>query len=120
MTAMEVTAKRKKTGATVKASYDFGANLAESTKLFGESVVYNHLIGALKVAFQGGLRAQMDANKSQEEITAWAKSWKPGQRKMAMSPAEKLRKQLNDMTPEDRANILREYKASQGVKEKAA
>ena len=118
MTAQEVTAKRKKTGATVKASYDFGANLAESVKLFGESVVYNHLIGALKVAFQGGLRAQMDANKSQEEITAWAKAWKPGQRKAAMSPADKLRNQLNAMSAEDRANILREYRASQ--KEKAA
>lgn len=111
---MEVNAKRKKTGATVKASYEFGSNLAEATKIFGESVVFNHVIGALKVAFQGWLRAQLDAGKSQEEITAGAKAWKPGQRKAAMTPAEKLRKQLNDMTPEDRQAILRDYKASQG------
>lgn len=110
---MEVVAKRKKTGATVKASYEFGANLAEATKIFGEQVVYNHLIGALKVAFQGWLRSQLDAEKSQEEITAGAKAWKPGQRKAAMTPAEKLRKQLNEMSAEDRAAILREYKASQ-------
>lgn len=109
---MEVTAKRKKTGATVKASYEFGKDLAETTKIFGETTVYNHVVGALKVAFQGWLRAQMDANKSQEEITAGAKAWKPGQRKAAMSPAEKLRKQINDMSPEDRAALLREYKAN--------
>lgn len=113
---MEVVAKRKKTGATVKASYEFGSNLSETTKIFGESVVFNHVIGALKVAFQGWLRAQLDANKSQEEITAGAKQWKPGQRKAAMTPAEKLRKQLNEMTAEDRAAILREYKASQNTK----
>lgn len=111
---MEVTAKRKKTGATVKAAYEFGSDLATTTKIFGESVVFNHVIGALKVAFQGWLRAQLDAGKSQEEITAGAKAWKPGQRKAAMTPAEKLRKQLNEMTAEDRAAILRDYKASQG------
>lgn len=112
MTAMEVTAKRKKTGKTVKASYDFGANLAETTKIFGETTVFNHVIGALKVAFQGWLRAQSDADKSQEQITAGAKAWKPGQRKAAMSPSEKLRKQINEMSAEDRAALLREYKAT--------
>lgn len=109
---MEVTAKRKKTGKVVKANYEFGSNLAETTKIFGEQTVYNHVIGALKVAFQGWLRAQSDANKSQEEITAGAKQWTPGQRKAAMSPAEKLRKQINEMSAEDRAALLREYKAS--------
>lgn len=112
MTVSKVVAKRKKTGAKAEAEYDFGANLAETTKIFGETTIYNHVVGALKVAFQGWLRSQMDQKKTQAEITAAAKNWKPGQRKQAKSPQEKLREQLTKLSPEERANILKEYTAS--------
>lgn len=111
---MDVTAKRK-SGGSVKATYNFGTTLADLVKQFGEPVVYNHAMGAFKVAFQGWLRGQMDQKKTQEQIDTSAKDWKPGQRKQGLSPVEKLRKQMADMSPEDRAALLKEFKSAAGA-----
>lgn len=110
---MKVVAKRK-SGEQVEAEYEFGTDLKQAVELFGSEVVYNHAIGALKVAFQGWLRSQIDQKKTQAEITAAAKDWKPGQRKQGKSPQEKLRDQLNSMSAEDRAALLKEFKAGAG------
>lgn len=121
MTATEVTAKRnpytkkdkagketKMPGGTVKASIDFGSNLAECIKNFGENAVYRQVIGALTVSFQGWLRSQLDQGKSQAEITTAAKDWKPGERKQGKSAREKLMEQLAGMSAEERAALIRE------------
>ena len=71
---MKVTAKRK-SGASVEAEYDFGANLKEMVEKFGEEVVFNHAQGDVKVAFHAWLPSQPDQGESQADITAGAKTW---------------------------------------------
>lgn len=116
---MKVTAKRKN-GKSTEVDYEFGTDLASTTALFGEEIVFNHAIGALKVAFQGWLRSQLDQDKSDEDITAAAANWKPGQRKQGKTPQEKLRDQLAAMSPEERAAVLRDFKAAATKEPKAA
>ena len=108
---MRVTAKRKN-GKQAEVDYEFGTDLASTTALFGEEIVFNHAIGALKVAFQGWLRSQLDQDKTDEQIAEAATNWKPGQRKQGKTPQEKLRDQLNAMSPEERALVLRDFKAA--------
>ncbi len=108
---MKVSAKRSDSDVSVEVEYNFGANLGEAVELFGEDVVFNNAIGSLKVALQGFLRSQIDQKKTDEEITAAASTWKPGVRKQGKSPQQKLIEQLNAMSPEDRAALLKEYKA---------
>lgn len=107
---MEVSAKRTN-GASVKVEYEFGSDLAGAVAIFGEDVIYQNAVGSLKVALQGWLRSQLDQGKSEADITSGVTSWKPGQRKQGKSPQEKLRDQLNSLTPEERAALLKEYKA---------
>lgn len=107
----KITAKRKD-GRVVAAEYDFSDNLAGLVGQFGEETVFNYATGALKVGFQGWLRGQLDQKKTQEEIDAGAKAWKPGQRKAAMSPQEKLKKQFAEMSAEDRAALLKELRGT--------
>ena len=107
---MKVSAKRTN-GASVEVEYEFGSNLQEAIAAFGEDVIYQNAVGSLKVALQGWLRSQLDQEKTAEQITADVSSWKPGQRKQGKSPQEKLRDQLNSLTPEERAALLKEYKA---------
>lgn len=107
----KITAKRKD-GRTVSADINFATDLAGLVGQFGESTVYNYALGALTVGFQGWLRGQLDQKKTQEEVDAGAKAWKPGQRKAAMSPQEKLKKQFAEMSAEDRAALLKELRGS--------
>lgn len=95
-------------GGKVAAEFNFGTDLAQMTSLFGAQAVYKQALGAMTVAAQGGLRSQFKQGKKQPEIDAWAKAWKPGERKQGKSPREKLMEQLASMTPEERAALLKE------------
>lgn len=98
-------------GYSVAADIDFGANLAETVKKFGESVVHKQAVAAMTVAFQGWLRSQGAQGKKADEIQTAANTWKPGERKITKSPQEKLKELLASMSPEDRAQVLKDYKA---------
>ena len=115
-----ITAKRKERkleDGTVEPAYsvaadiDFGATLADTVKRFGESVVHKQAVAAMTVAFQGWLRSQGAQGKKPGEIQAGAANWKPGERKASKSPQEKLKELLSSMSPEDRAQVLKDYKA---------
>jgi hypothetical protein len=96
-------------GGEVAADFDFGGtDLAGLVDRFGETAVYKQALGALTVTAQSGLRSQFKQGKSPQEIQAWAKEWKPGERKAGKSPREKLMEQLAGMTPEERAALLKE------------
>lgn len=102
----------KMPGGSVSAQFNIGSNLQELIQTYGESVVYNQAKGALTVAAQGWLRSQLDQGKSQADIDAGAKNWKPGERKAGKSPREKLMEQLAGMSPEERAALLKEASAA--------
>lgn len=113
---MKVTAKRTN-GPSVDVEYDFGGDLDTMVSKFGKDIVFNHAKGSLVVTLQGWLRSQLDMkDATPAKIKEAAKNWKPGQRKQGKSPAEKLRDQLAKVTPEERASILKELKASTGPK----
>ena len=115
-----ITAKRKERkdkdgkavpGYSVAANIDFGENLAATVAKFGEGVVHKQAVAAMTVAFQGWLRSQGAQGKKADEIQKAADAWKPGERKASKSPAEKLRELLGNMSAEDRAAVLKDYKA---------
>jgi hypothetical protein len=100
--------KTTKKGGKASADFDFGSDLDSMVEIFGENIVYKQALGALTVAAQGGLRSQFKQGKTPQQITEWAKTWKPGERKAGKSPREKLMEQLASMSAEERAALLRE------------
>lgn len=102
----------------VTVEYEFGETLEEMVELFGEDVVANRAKAAMVIDLQAGIRRHMvdqtdkDGNvttpaKSDDEIQAWAASWKPGVKRVARKSAkEKLQELLSGMTPEQRAALL--------------
>lgn len=113
---MKITAKRTN-GPSIDVEYDFGNNLDELVQKFGPDIVFNHAKGSLVVSLQGWLRGKLDDEKAKPaDIRTAAANWKPGTRKQGKSQAEKLKDQLSKMTPEDRAALLKELRASTGPK----
>lgn len=96
-------------GKSVSVDVDFGSNITEAMEKFGEATCFNHLTASLTVALQGWLRSQIKQGKTPEEISTAASTWKPGQRRQGKSPQEKLKEQLEKMSPEERAALLKEY-----------
>jgi hypothetical protein len=109
---MKISAVRKKTGKSVDVEVDIPATLADMVRSYGEQIVYNHAKGSIVVSLQGWLRSQLDHDKSVEDITKEVRSWKPGQRKVAMTPRERISADLAKLSPEERATLLKEYRAS--------
>lgn len=115
---MEVSAKNKDSR-EVSVVYDFGETLAETTEKFGENVTFNHSRGSMIVSLQSYIRAQISAGKTDEEIQNLVSAWKPSQRKQGKTPKEKLQEYVSKLSAEDRAEFLKEFKASQRNKEAA-
>lgn len=108
---MKVSAKRKSTGKSVEVEIDFPADLKLLVAKYGEPIVYNHAKGSMVVALQGWLRGQVDRETPEGDIRKNAKDWKPGQRRQGKTAQEKLRDLLGNMTPEQRAAALKDFKA---------
>lgn len=104
---MKVTAKRAGDEKPVEADFDFGENLETMIQKFGAPLVFDHAIGSLRVSLQGFMRSQIDQGKNTSQIQEAVKAWVPGKRKVAKTPAEKLRELLAAMSPEERAAALR-------------
>ena len=107
MTKETVSAQTKE-GAAVNFDYDFGENIDEANNLFGADVVWAYAKRALVIAAQGHARGLVKSGKSAEDITEAMTQWKPGAPRVGKSPEDRMREQWNKMSPEDRANLLRE------------
>lgn len=105
----KISAKRKN-GKPIAVDFDFGKDLDEMTEKFGENIVYNHAKGSLTVALQGFMRGQIDQEKTEKEVAAAVKIWKPGVRRQGKSPIDKMRDQLGKMSAEERAALLKEMR----------
>lgn len=118
---MEISAKVGKDGSGphAKINYNMPATLADAVTAFGEDVVYNKAIGAITIDIQAGMRRQLvdtvnkegkvtTPAKSQDEIQAWADSYKPegGTRGVKQSALEKATSAVEKMTPEERKALL--------------
>lgn len=109
----KVTAKVGKDGTPVEVDYPLldCKTIEEAVKNFGEDVVLAHVKSSITVALQGNLRTMIKAEKSQEEIDEAVAKWKPGMRTPGKTKLEKVHDLMGDMTPEQRAELLKKLKA---------
>lgn len=105
-----VTAKTEES-APVEFSYTFGETLEQMSERFGVDVVTSFALRGLTVAVQGHARGLIKQGKSEDEIKAAMAEWKPGAPRVTKSAEDKVREQLASLSPEARAQLLREYKA---------
>ena len=126
MQTMKVTAQRG-TEPAVEVDYDMAETLAELAEQFGEEIVFGHAKRSIVIALQGHMRSMMDKGKEEgkdpttvaNSITDSVRGWKPSQKKAPRSTGEKARDILNRLSPAEREELMREYRA-RGKKEAQA
>lgn len=107
--AIPVTTGAKK-GNGITLEYDFGDTLQDMVNNFGEQMVYDRALRSFKISFQSWVTAQLEAGKTEDQIKAEAAQWKPGQRKAAKSPQEKLQEMLEKLSPQERQAFFKEHR----------
>jgi hypothetical protein len=113
MPPTEVTATKDKKQVTVQ--YNYGADLAEAVKLYGEGVVFAHYKAKAVIVLQDLMRRKMAEGKTEEEVTAFAKEWKPGLRvSTKKTPQEKVLAQFAGLPKEEQAKLLAALRKSLG------
>jgi len=102
MALTTVKAVNKKIGKEVAVNYDFGADMAESVKLFTDKVVHGGFLDSAVISLQSRLRDWVGKGKSPAECQALASQWKPGIGgvRVAGDPADRYKAYLNAL-PED-------------------
>lgn len=111
MTVTARTTKDEHKGRVVSTQYDFGASLAESVELFGESVVHGVFIDQAVIRLQALLRRCIEDEVADKDIQAKVAAWKMtvGGRERR-SAAEKVQDLLGKMSPEQKAELLKSLK----------
>jgi hypothetical protein len=106
----ELTAKNgnEAKGATVKTQ--IGENLDELGSQFGPDVVYSHARRSIIIAMQTSIRGMLEQGKADEEIQQAMSEWKPGLKRPAKTPLDRVRDEFTRMSPEDRKRILKELR----------
>lgn len=104
-----------KEGAEVVVNYALGATIEENVELFGEEVCYDNLISSFVLRVRAKVGSMMAAGKSAEDIHATLETWKIGEaaKTRGATPVEKIRTLLDKVSPEDRAALLKELRATQ-------
>jgi hypothetical protein len=125
MIDIKVTAPKQNRSMTI--TYDFGDDLASMVKRFGDTVVYNAAVDAMKIALQGFVRNRLartgDNRMSDEAIRKDKDAWKPGTRTVSRDPVKKMAKlseAVKKLTEDEKAEIARsmgfEYKPAKPTK----
>ena len=113
MSKMDVTTS-KKVGDEVKevvVQYDFGDNLAEAVAKFGEEIVFTNARRNMVIGLQGVIRRLIETNKA-ELAQSTADAYKPGvqMERGKVDPKQRAIAAFRGMTPEERAEFIRELK----------
>lgn len=111
---MQVTANISKgdhAGKAVSVEYSplDATDLKTLVENFGESEVFEHAKRSFVVGLQSFLRNQIEAGKSDEGIQEAAAEWKPGTRRAAKSPQERIAELMAKMSPAERDAMLKAY-----------
>lgn len=99
-------------GRSITVQYDFGDNLSEMVKLFGEAVVYNHALDNMVIALQAKVRGAMKGTEKREpasdpEIVKMTAEWKPAIGR-TIDPAKQIadmKAKIARLTPEQLAEL---------------
>jgi hypothetical protein len=79
MSAIEVTARSKKTNREVTFERDFGDNIAQACELFGDEVVFSIFQAQCVIRAQGAARTVLDKpENTPDEALEAGKTYKPG------------------------------------------
>ncbi len=107
---VEVSAKLSDGDRVATVNYTFGDNLEESGKLFGVDCVWSKFVQAAIIDLQSLMRRLVKAGKSDEEIAATVKGWKPGVKTtIQRTPQEKAVASLDALSDTERAAIIKQY-----------
>ena len=116
MQEIEVNTEDPKSARNATVKIQMADNVSELMEQFGADVVFSHAKRSIIIAMQTSLRGAIKASKTDDEIQSLANDWKPGLKKPAKSPLEKIKEELSRLSPEDRKRIAREIRE----REKAA
>lgn len=111
MTITATTTKAEHKGRKVTVSYDFGETLDESVEKYGEAVVHGVFIDQAVIRLQALLRRCIEDGVSDKDVAAKVEAWKMtvGGRERK-SAAEKVHGLLDKMTPEQKAELLKQLR----------
>jgi hypothetical protein len=102
---MEVSCKARQVGKELTVDYNFGENLAEAVKLFGEDVVFSLYRAKGVIIIQDLVRRLLTDGKTEEEVAKTIAEYKLGvvlPRGKKKSPKETLQAAIaSAKTPED-------------------
>lgn len=108
MAIVEVTAKAPKIDKVGTVGYNFGENLVEAQKIFGDELVHNGFVSHGIVQLQALIRRCLEANQDPVEL---AKSWKPGIKAViAKDPVAAAKAAFANMDPEAKKAFLADLK----------
>jgi hypothetical protein len=106
----EMTAKNGNEAKSASVKVGVGENLQELGAQYGTDVVYSHARRSIIIAMQTSIRAALEAGKSQDEIQAAMADWKPGVKRPTKTAMDRVREELQRMSPEDKKRILKELR----------
>jgi hypothetical protein len=106
----EMTAKNGNEARSATVTVNVPENLEELGQHFGQDVVYSHAKRSIVIAMQTSIRGMLEAGKSDAEIQQAMVEWKPGVKRPAKSPMDRVREEISRMSPEDKKRILKELR----------
>lgn len=102
----------KKRTVTATVSYDFGASLSEATEKFTPEVIHTNFKANAKIIGRAVMSRALLAGKTQEEIVAIMKTWKPGvATERITDPVAALIGRWDSYSPAEQADILKKLKS---------
>jgi hypothetical protein len=121
---LTVSAKLSDHDNVLSITYQFGANLADMSELFGEDVVFNKALDSMVIDAQSKLRRHLraalvgdkDGKKTPlpEDVQSLFDDWKPSaghaERKSA---AEKVQTLVGKLSAEERADLIERLRAAE-------
>jgi hypothetical protein len=111
---VEISFKTKEHPEARKFEYDMPTDLAGLNAKFGEDAVAKAASGAFVISLQALARRNIE--KTDAEIQELAKTWNPNERAAAVkqSPLERATNAFSKLSPEEKAELIKQLKAKQG------
>ena len=108
-----VTKLSDETRNAISIEVDFPDSLVGLVELYGEEIIFNRTLAALRIDLQAHVRSRMRATNDDgsfvykdKEIITSAAEWKPSTRKRAKSQEEKAKDILKGLSKEELQKIL--------------
>jgi len=96
-------------GVTAECEYDFGGNLAEMVKIFGEAVVFSSAKQKIKPRLLDYGRALIESGEKSADVSAKMTAWKPGVAgpRLPKDPKAKAAALIGKLSAEEKADLLK-------------